>query len=271
MSSMRWTNRQWLKLIDEWMGLHGRATLNWKDVIGLEGGYGREKIKSVADALKPENAGTWPGIWFQSGQKDYSVYQRHDYVYSLLFGRGISHGSIDIVGRTLRDASPVHPVDLMDWGGTVFTAMDLLTLLPTGSQIYMVNVKSPQMVFAEWIIDKFHLEESIHVLDEDSSIVTDGGDEFNGTILLSETLEHIREPLYYLHVKLLRQVGDVELFIANSFCTPAYGHHVPIIMRGKECATVRQANKEFREGMEGFGFAGEKMMGWNSRMWRWTK
>lgn len=266
-----WTTRRWMKLIDEWMGEQHHATMPWKDVLRMEGGYGGTKIKSVADAMKPENEGTWPNIWFRSHQTDFSVYRRHDYVYSLLFGRMISKGTISVVGQYLANRAD-KPVRLNDWGGTIFTAIDMLELLPVGSRINMVNLRSPQMDFAAWIIEKFALSESIHLLAEDHPY-SDGYhyDLIAGPVLLSETLEHCLEPFGYLLNPVLIMMYGLEIFTANSFCTPAYGHFIPVIIDGKSYATTRTANKAFREKMEGIGFVGTKLPGWNSRAWKWTR
>ncbi len=260
-----------MKLIDQWMGEEHHSTIPWKDVLRLEGGYGSDKISSVADAMKPENEGTWPGIWFRSHQTDFSVYNRHDYVYSLLFGRMISKGTISVVGKYLA-ARTSEPVQLNDWGGTIFTAIDMLELLPVGSRINMINFRSPQMAFAEWVIETFKLEESIKLLDENWPYL--GGNPYDlisGPVLLSETLEHCEKPFDYIGDHILTVMHGVELFTANSFCTPAYGHFIPVIINGKMYHTTRTANKAFREEMEKIGFVGAKLPGWNSRAWKWTR
>lgn len=273
----RLTNRQWLTLINKYMGLNGRATLDWKAVLGLEGGYGENKIKTVADAMLPENEGTWPGIWFQSGQKDYSVYNRYDYIYSLLFGKQISAGTIkmvidDLVNRSLWTPKFI----LIDWGGSAFTAKDLLDSGAPISTLCTVNFRGPQMDFARWYFREERLVPrwTFRYDDElDSRTALRESLQSRSTAkvwLFSEVLEHVKSPLEYWD-NLCAEFNIQDAYIANSFCTPAYGHHIPVIMDGKECHTVRIANKAWRKGMEERGYTLRKMKGWNSRLWHVRK
>jgi len=255
------------------MGLNGRATLGWKSVLGLEGGYGENKIKSIDDAMLSENEGTWPGIWFQSGQKDYSVYSRYDYIYSLLFGRQISAGTIKMVIDDLTNRGLWTPkFVLIDWGGTAFTAKDLLGSDIPISALWTINFKGPQTDFALWYFRKETFTPRWFLGYEDSlesRTLLRGGlrlREEPKIWLFSEVLEHIKSPLDYWD-NLCAEFDIKEAYIANSFCTPAYGHHIPIIMDGKECYTVRTANKAWRKGMEERGYILRKMKGWNSRLW----
>jgi len=271
---MKLTRKDWHKLIDEFMGLHSRSVLDWDAVLGLEGGYGQEKIKSIEDAIKPENEGTWPYIWFKSEQTDFSVYNRWDYIYSLLFGRQISGGTIkmvidDLLNRSLWTSKFV----VVDWGGSAFTAQDLLDSDVPISRLYTVNFEGPQMDFANWYFRKKTSSKRWHRFYEDdpdpySLGYLRGASEKNYVVwLFSEMLEHVKNPLEYWD--LLDDLFNIkDAYIANSFCSPAYGHHVPIIMDGKECHTVRIANKAWREGMEKRGYTLTKMKGWNSRLWR---
>jgi len=264
----RISKKDWLKLIDEYMGSVRRATLDWNSVMQLEGGYGQYKIKSVKEAMESKNSGTWPGIWFQSGQTNYTVYRRFDYIYSLLFGRQISAGTIKMVIDELRDEDKV----LVDWGGTVFTAEDLLGALPHLVRLYTINFEGPQMYFALWFYNERQSEPRWHWGYENSMAdhVSDYLKENKAVWLFSETLEHIKEPLKYWD-ELDDVFGIDEAYVANSFCTPAYGHHIPIIMDGVECATVRTANKAWRQGMERRGYELRKVEGWNSRLWHLRK
>lgn len=267
---MRVTNKQWIKLIGGWMGENGRATLAWKDVLGLEGGYGADKIKSVEDAKKPENEGTWPGIWFQSDQKDFSVYKRYDYVYSLLFGRTISAGSFAIVAKDLAEKHQ-RAISVVDWGGTIFTAVELLDKLPKGSRVEIVNLPSPQVEFAKWARDKLEIDSELLVVATEGEILEPDESLHEGPIVLSETLEHIQEPVAYIVDTIGRVAWLNDIYTASSFCTPAYGHPIPININGVACHTPRQANKQFKHSMELLGFSGTRLPGWNSRVWRWTR
>lgn len=274
---MKLTRKDWHKLIDEFMGLHSRSTLDWDAVLGLEGGYGQEKIKNIEDAIKPENEGTWPYIWFKSDQKDYSVYNRYDYIYSLLFGRQISGGTIKMVIDDLLNRSLWTPkFMLIDWGGSAFTAKDLLDGDAPIKGVYTVNFKGPQMDFAMWYFtEKVPTSrwfagfedglDSRHMIRKTLEVV-----ELPIVWLFSEVLEHVKSPLEYWD-NLCAEFDINDAYIANSFCTPAYGHHVPIIMDGKECHTVRIANKAWREGMKKRGYILRKMEGWNSRLFHCTK
>jgi hypothetical protein len=265
----RLKKKEWLKLIDQYMGEVRRPALEWRTVMQLEGGYGQDKIKSVAEALEPKNAGTWPGMWFQSKQADYSVYKRYDYIYSLLFGRQISAGTIKMVIEELKDRESYH---LIDWGGSVFTADDLLRALRNIVRLWTINFSGPQMYFALWYFNEQHLDHRWHWAYEDDFdplkqvLIVDA----KKIWLFSETLEHIKAPLEYWD-NLDDAFGIDEAYVANSFCTPAYGHHIPINMDGRQCATVRTANKAWRLGMESRGYKLRKVEGWNSRLWHLRK
>lgn len=267
---MRVTNKQWIKLIDEWMVENSKPIHTWAEVLVREGGYGANKIGSVEDAMKPENKKTWPGMWFQSDQKDFSIYERYDYVYSLLFGRTISAGTFAIIAKDLAEKHQ-RAISVVDWGGTAFTAVGLLDKLPEGSRVEIVNLPSPQVEFARWAREK------LKISSEQLAVVTEGGmlesDEslHEGPIILSETLEHIQEPIDYI----MKKIGGVawlnDLYTASSFCTPAYGHPIPININEIACHTPRQANKQFRYSMELLGFSGKRLTGWNSRVWHWIR
>lgn len=266
----RISKREWLRLIDRYMGECHRASLDWNTVMELEGGYGQHKIKSVAEAMEPKNSGTWPGIWFQSKQTDYTVYRRFDYIYSLLFGRQISGGTIKMVIEELKDRKDYV---LVDWGGTVFTAEDLLGALPYITRLYTINFQGPQMYFALWFYNEIQLDPRWHWGYEDDMkphVHNYISDLDKGVWLFSETLEHIEKPLEYWDL-LDTSYGIEEAYVANSFCTPAYGHHIPINMDGRECVTVRTANKAWRQGMEKRGYTLRKVEGWNSRLWHLRK
>jgi hypothetical protein len=276
-----------MALIDEWMGLNHRATLDWSTVMKLEGGYGASKISSVEQARLPENEGTWPGIWFQSGQTDYTVYGRYDYVYSLLFGRQISAGSMKIIaehiptlGLTEGFAKPM----LWDWGGSIFTSHDLHCYLHDQiDSVVMVNLLSPQLEFAKWFIRR--LMETAPEEDDFgyvgiSTIVEEralpflrerlgphGTDESGSRsiVIMSEVLEHIQNPEEL--ILNIAKAGIDHFYFASSFCTPAYGHHIPIRIGRRDCETPRVANKTWRTWMEGFGIELTKLYGWNSRVY----
>lgn len=269
----RLTNRQWLTIINKFMALNSRTSLTWKEVLKLEGGYGQEKIKTIEDALKPENEGTWPGIWFRSNQTDYSVYNRYDYIQSLLFGRMISSGTIKMVVDDLMNRSLWTPrFILIDWGGSAFTAKDLLDSDVPIRRLFTVNFRGPQMDFADWYFreEAFSprwFREYEDVLESREALNYRMRDqEEEPTWLFSEVLEHVKSPLDYWD-NLCKEFDIKDAYIANSFCTPAYGHHIPVIMDGKECHTVRIANKAWRKGMEERGYTLRKIKGWNSRLW----
>jgi len=266
------SRRAWMKKIDEFLIMNGRATLDWSTVLGLEGGYGKSKIKTVKDALDKRNEGTWPYIWFSSGQTDYSVYGRYDYLYSLLFGRQISANTIALTIKTLE--AEREEVNLIDWGGTIFTALDLV-LSPAIRTVTIVNYDGPQLDFARWILGQPQFErylDYVFVLGEDYVFRVPGrlriiARQKIGTVFLfSEVLEHLKKVTVYWD-RVDDTFGIDRAFVANSFCTPAYGHHVPIIIDGQTYSTVRTANKAWRKAMEERGYRLRKVEGWNSRLW----
>ena len=267
--------RFWLKLIDRFMGIHKRSSLSWKAIVQLEGGYGKDKIKSVEEAMLPENEGTWPGIWFQSKQTDLSIYARYDYIYSLLFGRQISGQSISIIAAALEKRAKEEwatPYRVIDWGGSIFTAVDLLDLTPTIGSVVLVNLTTPQYFFSMFAIEELGLGSRIKLVEEESwAIKLPPYLEYEGpiVIVLSEVLEHIRHPIEYLQ-DLLETLRLHDMYIASSFCTPAYGHYIPIFIGEKECHTARVANKRFIECLKELGYNLTKQEGWNSRVW-WVR
>lgn len=277
------TRKQWMKAIDTWMGQERYATQDWATTVALEGGYGKTKIKSVEEAMQPEAEGTWPGIWFQSHQTDYTVYARHNYVYSLLFGRLISGGSIRIIADHIPTLGLRQPV-LFDWGGSIFTSHDLWCYLEGKiDHIVMVNLESPQIKFAKWwltgLADCLRLA---HVVDGEDSPFLYGGisvlDEGRAPealpdlypdekpiVIFSEVLEHLQE--CQETILALKLLGIKHFYFASSFCTPAYGHHIPILIDGQNCFTPRQANARFKETMAYHGITLTKVPGWNSRVY----
>lgn len=267
---MRVTNKQWMKLIDEWMTENSKPTHTWREVLDREGGYGGNKIKSVSDAMLAENRGTWPGLWFQSDQTDFSAYAAYGYVYSLLFGRTISAGSFAIIAKDL-NAKYNRAISVVDWGGTAFTAVELLHKLPSGSRVAIVNVNSPQLEFARWSRDKLGISHKFFRISLETSILEDDESLHEGPIILSETLEHLQEPVKYIIDTIGRLAWLNDLYTASSFCTPAYGHPIPIKIDSIECSKPRQANAQFKRSMELRGFSGKRLEGWNSRVWHWAR
>lgn len=265
------SRRDWHKLIDQFMAENKRSTLDWQTVLGLEGGYGASKIKSVEDAIDPKNEGTWPYIWFKSDQTDISVYKRYDYIYSLLFGRQISSGTIALTAKHIDERAQKEkwgqPALLVDWGGSIFTAVDICDLADSVQGVILVNLDGPQLEFADWFIwenrypigicRENEFEELRYLNDRDHPVI----------FLFSEVLEHEKEPIRYLE-SLDKVLPLDDLYVASSFCTPAYGHYVPITIRNKDYHTVRSANKAWRAAMEGNGYELTKIQGWNSRLWR---
>jgi hypothetical protein len=269
------TKRDWLKLIDLWMSKNSYATLDWNTIMGLEGGYGSQKIKTIEDAVDPKNEGTWPYIWFNSDQKDYGPYAKHSYVYSLLFGRQISAGTINMVTQHLETRAQTErwedPCMVVDWGGSIFTATDLYEMSKAIEAVAMVNLwDTAQMEFALWFLDNHAYP--IDILPEDAlNVVLTRIESFGGPIvfLFSEVLEHEKEPMKYFD-DLSEALPLDDVYVASSFCTPAYGHHIPVIIDDEECHTVRIANARWRTAMEKRGFNLIKIEGWNSRLW-WCK
>jgi hypothetical protein len=242
--------------------------------MALEGGYGKAKIKSVEEAMQPEQAGTWPGIWFQSNQKNLSVYRRYDYLYSLLFGRQmISGGTVAHMTRHLdtRWHEKEYHGLVVDWGGSVFTAQDILDMSYTVGSVYVVNFEGPQLEFTEWYFS--HYDPNIYPFDEEKDLEHLGRmiKKHKGPVtwLFSEVLEHEPRPIQYF-ANLASEFHFDEAYIASSFCTPAYGHYIPIIIGGQEYRTTRTANKAWRNAMGAIGYKLEKIEGWNSRLW-WAK
>jgi hypothetical protein len=84
-------------------------------------------------------------------------------------------------------------------------------------------------------------------------------------VVMSELLEHIQEP--DILVLALKNAGVRHFYFASSFCTPAYGHHIPITIGGEACYTPKQANKAFRRIMEQSEIELTKLPGWNSRVY----
>jgi len=266
------SKKEWLRLIDRFMGIHRRSSLSWDAIVQLEGGYGQEKIKSVAEAMLPKNEGTWPGIWFQSKQTDLSVYARYDYIYSLLFGRQISGQSISIIAAALekrtKEEEWATPYRVIDWGGSIFTAVDLLDLTLAIGSVILVNLTTPQYFFSMFVIEELGLGSRIKLVEEENwaaqlpPYLGYGGPI---VIVLSEVLEHIRYPIEYLQ-GISETLNLHDMYIANSFTTPAYGHYVPITIGDIKCYTSRKANAAFKRCMEELGYELMKLEGWNSRV-----
>jgi hypothetical protein len=256
--------------------------------MALEGGYGADKIATIEQAILPENEGTWPGIWFKSGQTDYTVYGRYDYVYSLLFGRQISGGSIRIISDHIGSMkwSLFSKPTIFDWGGSIFTTHDLLCNLEDKiDHVVMVNLPTPQVEFAKWFIKR--IIES--VIDPEIDLILYGamsvGDEARmlpfiereygvnevdaegsrPIVVMSELLEHIQSP--EILVSNLVTAGVKHFYFASSFCTPAYGHHIPITIDGAQYETPRQSNKAWKIAAERLGIKLTKLAGWNSRVY----
>jgi hypothetical protein len=274
------TKRQWLKLIEQFMQENKRVALDWPTVLDLEGGYGQDKIKSVEEALEPSKSHTWPGIWFQSGQKDYSVYNRYDYIYSLLFGRQISGGSIklvcnDIMAREEIWGDPYYPL-IIDWGGSIYTSLDILHYLGGEASMAIVNYEGPQLEFARWALQEqpIDIRTSFQTIVDEKTIMEEPYfwtwvQEWGGPViwLFSEVLEHLNNPSVYWR-QIEENFGKIDdAYVASSFCTPAYGHHIPIYIGGKPYSTPRTANKAWREREADRGYELRKVEGWNSRLY----
>lgn len=257
------------------MGINRRSSLGWKAIVQLEGGYGKDKIKSAEEAILPENEGTWPGIWFRSKQTDLSVYGRYDYIYSLLFGRQISGQSISIIAAALEKRAEEEwdaPCRVIDWGGSIFTAVDLLDLTPAIDSVVLVNFATPQYYFSMFAIKELGLGPRVNLVEEGSwARQLPPYLEYEGPIIivLSEVLEHIRHPIEYLQ-NLSETLRLHDMYIASSFCTPAYGHYIPIFIGEKECHTPRAANARFKDCLKKLGYNLTKQEGWNSRVW-WVR
>lgn len=280
----------WMKLIDHWMKMNGVPTYTWEEIVELEGGYGKDCIRTIDEATKPENEHTFPGRWFQSGQTDFGLYEEFIYVYSLLFGRVlISKNTLPYTAYDIQHTRGIDNAVLMDWGGSIFTAAALLRWFP---EVGVVNFAGPQTHFGMWITDELEVHDRILWFIETDEVyadpthrptpnqrseglkvlgVSDWVDlakeqERKPIALLSEVLEHIQSPGRYLSGKVSATGGFNDIYIANSFCTPAYGHHVPITISGEEVFTKRKANAALKRYLKNDFWQYETVHGYNSRV-----
>lgn len=275
---------KWMGLIAEFMKTKGFDIWDWDMVLKHEGGYGESKIKTLDEALKYPNTFAMPARWFQSDQKDLGCYSEPGYVYSALFGKEISqytfsamkfHFPMQVVTRAAEefiDRKPQKKIQFIDWGGTIFTSYSILKMYDNLEQlagVHLVNVKSPQTDFAAFAREKIGVDEgtlvkniSIHFETEDFAWLRQMTSEYRVFVVLSEILEHMNHPEKL--VKDLMDAGVTDFYIANSFCTIAYGHYIPITIGGKEYSTTRHANKAFKEEMTKLGLEYSKVEGFNS-------
>lgn len=247
--------REMMPIIDKWMNEHEYGIKTWPTLVELEGGSGRNRIRTIKEAkAKPT---TFPGRWFNSRQRDMSFYSAPHYVYSLYWAATrTSGGAYKAIGR-LCEGKPV-----ADVGGSIFTALVLLRMGVKNVELYNFE-DSPQTQFAQYIIDKYSLPITLEY-DPDSILSR------NRIGIMKAYLEHFKNVDEEIDRWCAPLSGFDELYISNSFCEIAYGHYIPITVNGKVCKTKKIANNEFIKLMEKRGYSREKVKYFNSKTSKYT-
>ena len=256
--------KEWLGLINRWrnetMFLH---SWSWEDVLYREGEDGlTRKGYTVEKALA--HTGSWTEKWFSSGQTDYSAYTDPDYLFALMFCHfHTTRANIKLAAKDISEnvsASNLVGATILDYGGTIFTAVEAASLF-SDIGIIIDNVPGPQFDFARWFLKNSTVKyENIFIVDEREEIP------LVDFVFAFETFEHIQEPEKRF-IQIAKEAFPSRFYFANSFCYPAHGHHIPITIGGVEHMNKMSANRAWRLELMLHGYIPEKVEGFNSRLW----
>lgn len=206
--------KEWVALIDEWMKVSKKKPMNWERLLELEYSRGDTFFNSIAEAkAHPE---TYAGKWFKSGQKWFDLYNKHEYVYSLLFGqRVVSTFAYRAIFEDLKRRKWLKR-NIIDVGGSMFTAFQLVQLGVPSVTVENFD-DSPQVDFIVWASHKLGLP---------ISTAERGYLAPNSILICSEYLEHFKD--VDEEVARLVDMEPFAIYERSAFCTPAYGHFSPI-------------------------------------------
>lgn len=246
----------WKNEIDAWARMNDYPVLDWPEVCRREGGFRETRYHTPEDAKAHPD--TYPGQWYLSDQTDFSIYDRPEYVYSLLFGAlNVSAQAYTLAGKRLGEEGGG---EIIDCGGTAFTAVRMLNYGAT--KVYVSNYgTAPQIHFVEWFLTT-HPEFKIEIVDHDNLPV-------GKNVIVSEYLEHFAQPAE--EFDRITKFEPKRIFNKSAFCTIAYGHYLPLTIDGTICRTTSAANYAFEQHVRKSGYSIEKAHIFNGRVDIYTK
>jgi hypothetical protein len=237
--------------IDEWMYLIGAKILSTQEVVGLMGGMGDDRCKTIEDCLSKPNSN--PGKWFSSNQTDTSFYTHPHYVYDNWF---VSH----VVSRQTygRAGCSSYGDTVLDLGGTIFSGIQMLSL--GTSRVIATNIPSYATDFMLWYQNKLGIPDTeFEVYYYDYA----GNKNSIDWIVASEYFEHFSD----VDAEFAKHVHCSNMIVSNAFCVAAHGHYNPITINdqaflsnnGPVDSIRSAADQAFEELASSFGYKVENI------------